>query len=309
MLEKIQNTLDKIRRSYGTYQITSPTTSQQSTPKRKRVIPKSSVKGSSYTIKKGDTLWDIAQATYGDWYKWKQIAQDNGLDENSIYYPGDTLILRDVDNTQDQPVATTKPVVTTQPVTTTKSATNQTVSTAKRNNEQSQSYNNNVNFSNQNDVFGVYGNSNNKTSITRNYDIVLDASRPANRGNFKYIGYIDQNAIDKSGVHLTQDQVYNWLYRGGYLDGYGWTAPNGKRYNGTDIISSAITDANVQRYLINNKVPLKTLLKQCYKMGFEKSISGLLRAVYPTVNQKHINDQAIIISNNLRRVTGNAKFK
>jgi len=33
--------------------------------------------GGSYTVKKGDTLWKIAQAKYGDGRKWKQIIAAN----------------------------------------------------------------------------------------------------------------------------------------------------------------------------------------------------------------------------------------
>lgn len=45
----------------------------------------SSAKGARYTIKKGESLWTIAQAKYGDGNKWKKIAAANPkLDPNKV---------------------------------------------------------------------------------------------------------------------------------------------------------------------------------------------------------------------------------
>jgi nucleoid-associated protein YgaU len=39
--------------------------------------------GNPYTVKSGDTLYDIAQAYYGDGNRWQEIAQANGIDVNN----------------------------------------------------------------------------------------------------------------------------------------------------------------------------------------------------------------------------------
>jgi 5'-nucleotidase len=55
--------------------------------------PKAMIRGSKYTIKKGDSLWSIAQAKYGDGPKWKAIAKANPkLNPNKILV-GSTIVL------------------------------------------------------------------------------------------------------------------------------------------------------------------------------------------------------------------------
>jgi 5'-nucleotidase len=49
--------------------------------------------GSTYTVKKGDTLYGIARARYGDGKQWKRIAEANpGVDPNKIKV-GQTLVI------------------------------------------------------------------------------------------------------------------------------------------------------------------------------------------------------------------------
>lgn len=48
---------------------------------------------SIYTVKKGDTLWDIAAKYLGDGNKYKEIKKLNGLKSDTIY-PGQKLILK-----------------------------------------------------------------------------------------------------------------------------------------------------------------------------------------------------------------------
>lgn len=273
-------------------QTTPPTTSQQSTPKRKRVIPKSSVKGSSYTIKKGDTLWDIAQATYGDAYKWKQIAQDNGLDENSIYYPGDTLILRDVDNTQDQPVATTKPVTSAQPAT-------QKSITRQRSQLENQVDNTRVN--NRNQVI---------STEDKHITVLPLKSRPTQGDVNRFANAQIINEVYKNldNVAIPTEILGKILYGGKSFSDYTFTIRD-KKYSGIDLIASAIWDANVNSYIFRNNIDYRNLLRQCYKMGFENTIEGLLKQVYPKKSERFINYKAKLISNNLRRATRNVRFK
>jgi 5'-nucleotidase len=44
-----------------------------------------SAAGNSYTVKKGDTLWQIAASHYGDGKKWREIASANpGLTPSAL---------------------------------------------------------------------------------------------------------------------------------------------------------------------------------------------------------------------------------
>jgi len=48
---------------------------------------------SSYTVQKGDTLWNISVRAYQDGYKWPQIAKANNLLNPEIIHPGNTLTI------------------------------------------------------------------------------------------------------------------------------------------------------------------------------------------------------------------------
>ncbi len=52
-----------------------------------------STSASSYTVIKGDSLWSIAQGTYGDSNQWIKIAKANNLKHPSLIHPGNTLII------------------------------------------------------------------------------------------------------------------------------------------------------------------------------------------------------------------------
>lgn len=52
-----------------------------------------SISATSYTVVKGDHLWGIAVRTYGDGYKWVEIARANNLKSPNIIHPGNVLTL------------------------------------------------------------------------------------------------------------------------------------------------------------------------------------------------------------------------
>lgn len=52
-----------------------------------------STSATSYTVVKGDSLWSIAQGSYGDSEKWIKIAKANNLKHPSLIHPGNTLII------------------------------------------------------------------------------------------------------------------------------------------------------------------------------------------------------------------------
>lgn len=49
--------------------------------------------GSTYTVKAGESLWDIAEAVYHDGYKWTEIAKANNLANPDTIFKDDKLII------------------------------------------------------------------------------------------------------------------------------------------------------------------------------------------------------------------------
>ena len=45
------------------------------------------ISGSTYTVRSGDTLWEIARGRYGSGYKWHLIAKANGVKNSALGYP------------------------------------------------------------------------------------------------------------------------------------------------------------------------------------------------------------------------------
>ncbi len=53
----------------------------------------SAISQNSYTIEKGDSLWKIAVRSYGDGYKWVEIAKANKLVNPNLLHVGNVLTL------------------------------------------------------------------------------------------------------------------------------------------------------------------------------------------------------------------------
>jgi nucleoid-associated protein YgaU len=51
------------------------------------------ITGNSYTVVKGDYLWNIAVRAYGDGYKWTEIAKANNLTNPDLIFSGNVLKL------------------------------------------------------------------------------------------------------------------------------------------------------------------------------------------------------------------------
>lgn len=58
----------------------------------KKETPSSSPK--LYTIKKGDTLWAVCRREYGDGAKYKDVAEENGIVNPNLIYPGQVIRLK-----------------------------------------------------------------------------------------------------------------------------------------------------------------------------------------------------------------------
>jgi len=52
-----------------------------------------SIIGGSYTVVRGDNLWDIAVRAYGDGFKWVEIAKANNLANPDLIHAGNVLTL------------------------------------------------------------------------------------------------------------------------------------------------------------------------------------------------------------------------
>lgn len=51
------------------------------------------ISGNTYTVVKGDSLWSISEAAYGNGYRWTEIAKANKLDNPNVIHAGNILTL------------------------------------------------------------------------------------------------------------------------------------------------------------------------------------------------------------------------
>ncbi len=51
------------------------------------------IAGATYTVEKGDSLWQISVRAYGDGYKWVEIASENNLKNPNIIHPGNIFTI------------------------------------------------------------------------------------------------------------------------------------------------------------------------------------------------------------------------
>ena len=68
-----------------------PTASPEVEPAKQ--TPTTTITGNTYTVVKGDTLWDVACRAYGDCYAWTKIAQANKLVNPNLIHPGNVFTL------------------------------------------------------------------------------------------------------------------------------------------------------------------------------------------------------------------------
>ncbi len=51
------------------------------------------ISGATYTVVTGDNLWNIAVRTYGDGYRWVNVASENNLVKPDLIHAGNILVL------------------------------------------------------------------------------------------------------------------------------------------------------------------------------------------------------------------------
>ena len=76
-----------------------------STKQRPTILPTNSWQTSerTYIVKKGDTLWDIANTTLGDPLLYLQLSNKSNVENPDIIYPGDILYISTTTTEPDQP--------------------------------------------------------------------------------------------------------------------------------------------------------------------------------------------------------------
>lgn len=67
--------------------VLQPSVAQKVTP----VVTMSKIEGNTYTVARGDNLWNIALRAYGDGFKWTQIAQANRLANPRLIHAGNVF--------------------------------------------------------------------------------------------------------------------------------------------------------------------------------------------------------------------------
>lgn len=91
------NKLDNPSMLYAGTKLSIPEVKPKVVVAQAQVNPKEdstgSIKGSTYTIKEGDDLWNIAVRAYGDGYKWVDIAKANNLENPDLIFSGNVLKL------------------------------------------------------------------------------------------------------------------------------------------------------------------------------------------------------------------------
>jgi nucleoid-associated protein YgaU len=61
--------------------------------KETKVDSAGKITGNQYTVKAGDSLWEISVRAYGDGYKWSEIAKANKLTNPDLIHPGNKFTL------------------------------------------------------------------------------------------------------------------------------------------------------------------------------------------------------------------------
>src|SRR6266480_3008214 len=77
-------------------------TQEKKQEQQKEVADSGTMQENSYTVKEGDTLWSIAEATYKNGYRWVDIAKANNLANADALAVGQKLTLPVIKDAQGQ---------------------------------------------------------------------------------------------------------------------------------------------------------------------------------------------------------------
>ncbi|KKQ75943.1 MAG: Mannose-binding lectin [Candidatus Woesebacteria bacterium GW2011_GWB1_38_5b] len=70
-----------------------PSSTPQAITQAPQADSKDTISGNSYTVVKGDNLWDIAVKAYGDGFQWTKIAQANKLANPRLIHTGNVFTI------------------------------------------------------------------------------------------------------------------------------------------------------------------------------------------------------------------------
>ena len=79
--------------SQKSQEVLEPTTVAAKTPVDTKTSSQAKITGNTYTVVKGDNLWNIAVRAYGDGFKWVGIAKANKLVNPDLIHAGNKFII------------------------------------------------------------------------------------------------------------------------------------------------------------------------------------------------------------------------
>lgn len=88
-----QNTQATVTPSVAAPTATPTMVKAQKTENQGQVAQGAKITGNTYTIQRGDTLWDISVRAYGTGYNWPEIAETNNLSNPGLIFSGNKLTL------------------------------------------------------------------------------------------------------------------------------------------------------------------------------------------------------------------------
>jgi nucleoid-associated protein YgaU len=103
MVGMVMNYFQKRRGTVGLAGITDNKNASEETP------TPTGIGGGEYKVKRGDNLWKIAVANYGDGYKWTKVASENKLKNPGVLTIGKRLVLPKIEKAEVKTVEKVQP--------------------------------------------------------------------------------------------------------------------------------------------------------------------------------------------------------
>jgi nucleoid-associated protein YgaU len=71
----------------------TPTPTMAAEDEESSIDAEGAIQGTTYTVERGDTLWDISVRAYGDGYRWVDIARANELKNPNLIHRGNVFVI------------------------------------------------------------------------------------------------------------------------------------------------------------------------------------------------------------------------
>jgi len=92
-IARANNLADPSTINVGNQLVIPSVTAKTATIQQTTVQADQQITGKTYTVVKGDDLWDIAVKAYGDGYRWPDIAKANNLAQPGMIFSGNVLTI------------------------------------------------------------------------------------------------------------------------------------------------------------------------------------------------------------------------